>query len=379
MSESTDRARISSSRIAFLDLLRIFAFLSVLIGHKFYWYFAGIVGDPTIHATPRFAADLVQHAFYGGGAGVVVFFFVSGYIITHVLQTEQPAEFLIRRFFRIYPLYIVALAIHTVLLAMADAAPPVHILLLQALLIGDFFNAPNSLAGAEWTLRIEVMFYLFMAALHTKPLAGNRNLIPYAFVATVVLCRIAAPIPSAGWTTGYFTINAPLLLLGSMMYLFEKKRTSLTFLIAFGALVYYHYYSLIAVYQKNLLGTHFAAVALGLFVGAWALRRQAMATAWIVLLSDMTYAVYLFHNWMFDDLRSLFAYLKISIVHPYLQAVIALFVVCFLMTKYVEKPAIRAGRAVVTALRRRRGGQQQRDAGTQDAAAAPVAQNNVRT
>ena len=77
------RARASSSRIAFLDLLRIFAFSSVLIGHKFYPYVVEIVGDPTNHAIPRFAATLLLHALYGGGAGVVVFFFLSGYIITH--------------------------------------------------------------------------------------------------------------------------------------------------------------------------------------------------------------------------------------------------------------------------------------------------------
>ena len=35
-----------------------------------------------------------------GGAGVVVFFLVSGYIIAHVLQTEAARQFLLKRFFR---------------------------------------------------------------------------------------------------------------------------------------------------------------------------------------------------------------------------------------------------------------------------------------
>jgi peptidoglycan/LPS O-acetylase OafA/YrhL len=92
--EHADNKPTNSSRIVFLDYLRIFAFVSVLIGHKFYAAVVDLSNDRTVHATPRFIADVLLPLVSGGGAGVVVFFLVSGYIITHVLQTERTGEFL---------------------------------------------------------------------------------------------------------------------------------------------------------------------------------------------------------------------------------------------------------------------------------------------
>jgi peptidoglycan/LPS O-acetylase OafA/YrhL len=64
----------SRSRIVFLDYLRIFAFVSVLAGHKFYGYFDAVAKDERAHATLRLLAKLASPLLYGGGAGVVVFF-----------------------------------------------------------------------------------------------------------------------------------------------------------------------------------------------------------------------------------------------------------------------------------------------------------------
>lgn len=95
-------------RIVFLDYMRIFAFISVLIGHKFYIELLESTVNPNIHSTLKFFISLLLPVTAGGGAGVVVFFLTSGYIITHVLSTEKPIEFLIKRAFRIYPLYAFA-------------------------------------------------------------------------------------------------------------------------------------------------------------------------------------------------------------------------------------------------------------------------------
>lgn len=67
-----------ASRIAFLDYLRIFAFISVLIGHKFYPQLAAFTADETFHVTARCVVQWLLPLCQGGGAGVVVFFLVSG-------------------------------------------------------------------------------------------------------------------------------------------------------------------------------------------------------------------------------------------------------------------------------------------------------------
>lgn len=352
--EHTNSKPINSNRIVFLDYLRIFAFVCVLIGHKFYFQILAFSNDPTVHATPRYIASLLLPVVYGGGAGVVVFFLVSGYIITHVLQTEQTVDFLIKRIFRIYPLYIVAVLAHYITLANVGQAPSLSTLLLQLSLMGDFFSTPYALNGVEWTLRVEIVFYVFMSVARSLNLmTHHKKILPYLLVATTLLCSFIAPIPSVDiWFKGYFTIYAPFLLLGSMFYLYEKKQIGLTFLLFFISLIFYQYYNLIATYQKNWLGVHFVILAFFIFLVSWNFRRQLTAAPWVLLLSDMTYAVYLFHNWFFDYAKTKLTHFGVSVLNPDVQALIVLLLVCFFMVKFVEKTGIRFGRALLKKLRK---------------------------
>ncbi len=58
-----------------------------------------------------------------------------------------------------------------------------HILIPQLLLIGDFFQTPHTLNGVEWTLRVEVLFYVFMLILRYTDLIGKReNFLPWILV-----------------------------------------------------------------------------------------------------------------------------------------------------------------------------------------------------
>ena len=106
---------ILSKRLEFLDILRIFAFVSVLIGHKFYEVLDGLSKSENVHLTLRFFLDALKTLCWGGGVGVIVFFLISGYIITLVLQTEDVKVFLIKRIFRIYPLYVVAVLMEAII------------------------------------------------------------------------------------------------------------------------------------------------------------------------------------------------------------------------------------------------------------------------
>lgn len=91
----------SHNRIIFLDYCRIFAFVSVLIGHEFFGDILNLISNPNVHITIKSILSISLPVFEGGGAGVVVFFMVSGYIITKVIEFEKPFDFLIKRIFRI--------------------------------------------------------------------------------------------------------------------------------------------------------------------------------------------------------------------------------------------------------------------------------------
>ena len=345
----------NNARFVFLDYMRIFAFVSVLVGHKFYAYVLAVSNDPTIHATARLIASLLLPIFNGGGAGVVVFFLVSGYIILHVLQTAEPVEFIVKRAFRIYPLYIFAILLEYLLLALYGQAPGLSTLLPQLLLVGDVFGTPYALNGVEWTLRLEIAFYVFMSVARLLKMTTERKrLLPYVLVGATFVCSVASPIPSAEvWSKGCLTIYGPFLLLGSVFYLFEKKQIGLTFFAFFTGLVFFQYFRLIATYQQGWLAAHFAILAVLIFAAAWAFQKHLTAAAWVLLLSDMTYAVYLLHNWFFEYAKKWLAQLSISVLNADIQALIVLLLTCFLLVKFVEKPGIRLGRSLLKKLRLR--------------------------
>lgn len=339
-----------NTRFVFLDFLRIFAFLSVLIGHKFYEAALNLASDTTLHSTIRTIVNLLLPIFYGGGAGVVVFFLVSGYIITHVLQTEKTDEFLIKRIFRIYPLYIVAVLIQYVLLTITDSNPDPLTLLAQLTLAGDIFGTHYALDGVEWTLRAELLFYIFMTIASALKITTNYiRFLPYFYLSIVLVSGFFAPIPAAEiWSKGYLTMYGPFLFLGSMFYLFEKKIVNLTTFLIFIGLIFYQHFHLISLYQKPYLNTNFTILAFFIFVISFACRNFITAAPWILLLSDMTYSIYLFHKWLFEYIKDFIAYPGMPIISVDIQALIILFPICFLMMKFVEKPAIRLGRRIVS-------------------------------
>jgi peptidoglycan/LPS O-acetylase OafA/YrhL len=347
-----------ASRIVFLDYLRIFAFSSVIIGHRFYDPLVAYTQDHSAQPLLKLLISLLLPLFYCGAAGVVVFFFVSGYIITHVLQKENTREFLIKRFFRIYPLYVFAVLIQNsrslMLCILYHQLIPerLPILLSQLSLAGDVFGTRYSLYGIEWTLRIEVLFYLYMALLHAlRILHDFRKAFPYILILTTLLLGWLPAFPTWNDTNiGSVNIYAPFLLLGSMFYLAESRQASYLLLLTFSALVFFQYQNMISLLQPRWLGYHFALLAFILFSVSWLFRRHIKAGRFILLLSDLTYAAYLFHSWHYKYIRDMLVQNSFSLMSPDIPTLVLYIAVCILAVKYVEKPGIRLGQRLVKRL-----------------------------
>jgi len=324
-------------RFIFLDWLRIFAFSSVLVGHKFMPELNAAINDPNFHATPKAILSFLMPFVHGGGAGVVVFFMVSGYIITHVLTQESTVQFLIRRTFRIYPLYIAAVIIEQVLINSGQQIVWSN-LILRCLLVGDFFSIPYALAGVEWTLRIEIMFYLLMALKNQiwSPSINEK----YFFVFLILLVFIFSvlpPFPNAPFLfKNYFLLYMPFIFLGVGFYFFEKREINSLLFLSFIGFVFYLHWKGIALYQPNWLSAHFAFLGFILFAVAWQFRDKFKTNILVVFLSNLTYSIYLFHNWLFDY------FMKIE--NSKSVALILLLISSYIFYIIIEKPAISFGK-----------------------------------
>jgi peptidoglycan/LPS O-acetylase OafA/YrhL len=156
-------ATTGTGRVGNVDVLRAVAALAVLAGHA---YALGGRAVP-IKAQRWYDVPLLTTT-----TGVWLFFGISGYVISRpfvdALLTGRPLPALVpyalRRAFRIFPLYWIAL---TAVIVIAGAAGtrawqfPFHYLLLNNLIPGR----EQALFSVAWTLTLEVLFYMAVPAL----------------------------------------------------------------------------------------------------------------------------------------------------------------------------------------------------------------------
>lgn len=132
-----------------LDVLRGLAILLVMAAHFLPESF------PMLKCRPIWSL---------GGAGVLLFFYLSGFLIFRNVQ-KQPAEiFLLRRFFKLFPAYWINVFIIFLAALWFHRNGPTDVkTLLSNLFMVQEFTHSDLLNGVYWTLQIEVKFYLVIA------------------------------------------------------------------------------------------------------------------------------------------------------------------------------------------------------------------------
>ncbi|MCK7029279.1 acyltransferase family protein [Enterobacter kobei] len=206
-----------NNKIQSIHLLRGIAGISVVLYH-FKGYLNGVYAQK----------DLGQILFGSGAFGVDIFFMISGFIIALSTQNiTSKAIFATRRFFRIYPAFIVVFVIGVITVYQFDPS--------ENLLRGLFFihrdyslESPGFgyyVLGPAWTLTYEIYFYaLFAVAMAFSH--KYRTILTSIFLVTPVFIlqvyfngtisingNAAANIPSDYYTYGLLRfISSPMLI-----------------------------------------------------------------------------------------------------------------------------------------------------------------------
>src|SRR4051812_2120361 len=174
-------ARAAPKRLGWLDGLRGWAALVVVCFHL-----SPSVLGPARHMAVYRHIDL-------GKYGVLLFFLVSGYVVPMSLERHGSLRrFWTGRLFRIYPAYLVTIAV----VAAAGARPGG--LLAHASMLVD----PLGVRGAVrvfWTLSYEMIFYLVVAGLYAWGL--HRRSALWA-AATALIALLAGPALPDGSVQG---------------------------------------------------------------------------------------------------------------------------------------------------------------------------------
>lgn len=337
-----------------LTILRFFAAMWVVFHHQqVYWPWPSVHGIESVKT-------ILEH----GNTGVKIFFILSGFILTFVYQRKgvrSMRSFLVARFARIYPLYLVGLALSIPSLFLIDLPGQVRIsgaavgagtilakglsvlLLLQAWIpvASNFWN------GVSWSLSAEAFFYLCFPFLLRSFLRLPARWIPVllATLASIEVVREYAVVATHDRMLLSFLYFNPVLRMadfatGVLVGVVHARGWRLSpwwALAAVGCLLVGN--GLVAeVVAARVLLVHAGAAALVLSL---AFTPRSSDSIWIrtgVLLGQASYAVYLIHQ----PLAYLYNTALVKIFGtdpPYLSYLAFLVVVATLLYTFVESPA----------------------------------------
>ena len=330
--------------------LRFFAALAVFLFHF------GASWSARAHF-PAPITTFLKH----GYMGVSVFFILSGFILSYgyrdrLREWRDVVDFLVSRVARIYPVYLVALAIGFVFAEPFSAATGIRVLSMTQSWGGAQSATGYAWVMQAWTLSVEMGFYLCFPALFliVRKLTGPRAAIGAAIAAALIIgfalptIGPAAPIRQEA-SDALLKWPLPLLRMVEFVYgmllcqifattpgLSRSLLTSPTAVIANTAAI--------IVLLATAVGSQalsVVAVLFGLLIYQLAARRTWLAamlsTRSVVLLGGASYAIYLLQG----PIR---AWMQFAVPSPALAAAlnpIVLVAFSILVYQWVEEPARR--------------------------------------
>jgi peptidoglycan/LPS O-acetylase OafA/YrhL len=179
----------------------------------------------------------------------------------------------------------------------------------QISLLGDFWQAPNLLGGVDWTLRVEILFYLVVGLLapFTAKLGTGLNswVLTFLLLAFASATTVLPVLPFGTWNFGYFNIFFPVFFGGIGIALLNLKvlNTLQGILLFSGSFVISKMSELLTRPDLELYAGPYLAIAFVVFLTSYIFRDAFSPTKVVLWLSSLTYSTYLFHNWGFYWVR----------------------------------------------------------------------------
>ncbi|MDP3560519.1 MAG: hypothetical protein Q8R79_09275 [Legionellaceae bacterium] len=78
----------------------------------------------------------------------------------------------------------------------------------------------------------------------------------------------------------------------------------------------------------------------------WMDKQKKLSTNSLILFtSELTYSIYLFHNWLYDRIKQMS--IAHGLFHKDIYALLLLLILCAMLVKIIEKPGIQLGRRLL--------------------------------
>lgn len=288
-------------RVKGLDLLRLFAVLFVML---FHYAYRGAMGETPFTALS--VPDWHPVVKYGH-LGVHLFFVISGFVIAQSTQGRGPLGFVLARFTRIYPAFLICMTV-TFAVTMLFGAPEFTASFKQwaanLVIFAPALHQPF-MDGAYWSIVYEIIFYGWVTLL-----IADRRFDRYG--TAIALCWIGISVaneslgPSVPLRRLFLTDASGFFLAGITIYrLYAAGRSfsqgvllALSAELAVGQAIIVSRYNVIH-YGADLSKGVVIAIALGAIalVGLCTqLRRDLVPRRAAIWIGGLTYPLYLLHQ-----------------------------------------------------------------------------------
>ncbi|WP_285702541.1 acyltransferase [Microtetraspora sp. NBRC 16547] len=238
-----------SNRMAWLDALRGLGAMAVVAEHMLPWLLPA----------------LRPYWFNLGMYGVLVFFLVSGYIIPASLERRGDVRaFWISRLFRLYPLYllVIALVLVAAIWVPVREQVPRHASAVAAhvSMLLDVVHT-GGLADPMWTLSYEMVFYLIVTALFVRGAHRRSGVVAVAFglVAVGAGLMLSAPLLPGPWPA---LVSGVAFVVGLVCLISGRFRTTAAYALGAMALVLLVFGSYVPWFGLAILAVMFTGTAL---------------------------------------------------------------------------------------------------------------------
>lgn len=345
----------TQKKIIFANQLRGIAALCVVFAHLGYVFWmardtvANFIGSKVMDGPAPSGTGLFVSEYLNLGVfGVAIFFLISGFVIPFSVEKTGRLQFLVSRAFRIYPTYIVSLA---VALSVVWASSrywgkpfqwDLSTILQNMTLVHTLTGAP-SVDLVNWTLAIEIKFYLFVFIL--------ASFIRNAAVWPLLAFSLAVFLINKVTTTALGTelVFVSFMLVGVLFNYLLRGAISVSKFYACSA-------ALLALFFFGWNGTPWPdsfmaiapnyAYAILIFGFAYFLREKFKNAKVLDFFADISYPLYITHSLVgYSAMRFMFEEgLRFRYIVP-ITAVIVISV-AYSLHRLIELPSVKVGREV---------------------------------
>ena len=356
-------------KLRFAHQLRAIAALAVVINHYWGIFFIpvvrSIIGMPAnfVPVQPEYTRHVLSPGpggFLYGVFGVGVFFLISGLVIPISLRNVSTGKFLIRRFFRIYPVYWFCLLI-SILMYFICAwywSTPLSDRMSWAFLSKNI-SLLHSAAGISsldfvcWTLAVEVKFYLVIALIFL--IGKNAHQVIMLSLGFLVLCCVGAYFATHGLNQessfSYLISDMKymtFMFLGCVFYYFLYSEIGLGSALGYGAIIYALFVTISSLYEKEIFGALAKnyTYALILFSICYLLRNRFRDSKILDFLADISFPLYLVHSMIGYVIMPILIDQGIPYTFAWVISLGLTLLVAFLVHKFVETPVNDFGKKV---------------------------------